>query len=72
MIGVCCLWVKKTYKSINSESAFFLKMAFIIIMVCLLCEIFVFNARHFITHWGDGQIDMHNTKYQLVNITRDG
>jgi len=76
MIGVFCLWVKKfiqkkAYKSINNESAFFLKMALIIIMVCLLCEVFVFNARHFITHWGDGHIDMHSAKYQLINIARD-
>jgi hypothetical protein len=50
---------------------FFLKTALIIISVCLICEVFLFNARHFITHWGDGQIDINSTEYELVNIVRD-
>jgi ABC-type multidrug transport system fused ATPase/permease subunit len=31
----------------------------------------VFNARHFVTYWGDGRIDMNSAEFELVNITRD-
>jgi len=64
---------KKTYltkanKPVNSESVFFLKAAFIIILACLLCEVFVFNARHFITNWSDDQIDMLSAECRLFNM----
>jgi len=61
-------FLKKVYKLKNSESAFFIKAAFYIISVCVTCEVFVFNARHFVTYWGDGQINMRNTEYQLVDM----
>jgi hypothetical protein len=62
---------EKASKPIDREYSFFLKAALIIISVCLVCEVFVFNARHFITYWGDEQLDMNNAIYDLVNIARD-
>jgi len=56
-------------KPSKSESAFYLKAALIIISGCLLCEVFVFNARHFITHWGDGQIDIDSPECGIANMT---
>jgi hypothetical protein len=61
-------FVTKAYKLVKSESTFFLKAAFITIFVCLLCEVFVFNARHFVTHWGDDQIDMSSSECRIINM----
>jgi len=55
-------------KPVEDESRFYLKAAFFIISICILFEIFIFNGRHFITHWGDGQIDMDNTEWYPVNM----
>jgi hypothetical protein len=55
----------------KKEFAFFLKAALVIISICFICEVFVFNARHYITHWGDGEMDMRSAKYELVNLARD-
>jgi hypothetical protein len=66
---------KKASRPIDKEFFFFLKAAFIIILVCLLCEVFVFNARHFVTYWGDEQMSLNEqiyqnkTNYYTVNIT---
>ena len=60
-----------TDKPVKSEHAFFLKAAFIIILACLLCEVFLFNVRHFVTHWGDDQIDMGSPECRLSNIGYD-
>jgi len=62
------IYSTKADKPVKSESAFFLKTAFIIIFVCFLCEIFVFNARHFVTNWGDGQIDMSSPECSISNM----
>jgi uncharacterized membrane protein len=61
--------VKRAYQ--KKEAAFFSEAALVIILVCFFFEVFVFNARHFVTHWGDDQIDMGNTKYELINIACD-
>ena len=57
-------------KPLNKEYLFFLKTAFYAFSVCMICEVFVFNSRHFVTHWGDGQINM-SSGYQLVNMVRN-
>jgi len=62
---------EKIGKSTDKEYLFFLKAAFYIVSVCIICEVFVFNARHFVTHWGDGQINMQNAEYQLINMVRN-
>jgi len=61
----------KKIRKLIGKKYFFPVAALIIISICLLCEIFVFNARHFVTYWGDGQIDMNNAEYELVNITHN-
>jgi hypothetical protein len=61
----------KKLRKLIFKKYFFLAMALIIVSICFLLEIFVFNARHFITYWGDGQIDMNSAEFELVNITRD-
>jgi len=62
---------KKAYKSEKKEAVFLLRAALIVILACFLCEVFVFNARHFVTHWGDGQIDTRSVEFELVNIAHD-
>jgi uncharacterized membrane protein len=47
------------------------KTCFIIAVICLLCEVFVFNARHFVTHWGDGPVDMKNWQVNLNNVVHN-
>jgi hypothetical protein len=62
---------KMVHKPVKGEFAFFLKAALIIILICLLCELFVFNMRHFVTYWAVAQIDMYSDKCQLDNIASD-
>jgi hypothetical protein len=61
----------KKLRKLIGKKYFFLTAALIIISICFLSEIFVFNASHFVTYWGDGQIDMNSTEYELVNIIHD-
>jgi len=62
---------ERASKLIDREYLFFLKTTLIIILICFVFEVFVFNARHFVTNWGDGQIDMNSAEYELVNIACD-
>ena len=54
-----------------SESSVIIITTLFIFAICILCDVFVFNARHFVTRWGDGIVDMSYPDIVTHNMTRD-
>ena len=44
----------------------------IIVALFILCDVFIFNANHFITRWGDGQISMSDSGAGYRNLHYNG